>query len=189
MSLTLFLMTLLTATMIFAQAPQEPGGRRITFNGRNLTDREMAVLTLLELRLNSRLPDGNFWYDSRSGAAGIWGGPALALLPAGLTLGGPMPANCSRGGTHVFVNGRELHPLDVARLSQLGPVRRGRYWLDSQMNWGYEGGPMVGNLYAAMRQRNPGRREPIWSGSELMGGASNSAGACTAAGNCAYPNN
>src|SRR5258707_11364465 len=42
-----------------------------------------------------RIPDGAYWYDNRSGAAGRWGGPGIAILQPGLDPGGPMPANCS----------------------------------------------------------------------------------------------
>jgi hypothetical protein len=63
----------------------------------------------------------------------------LAALPAGLEFGGPIP-----GGTGVFINGRELHPLDVAGRSQIVPVLRGRYWVDGNGNFGVEGGPPAG---------------------------------------------
>lgn len=119
-----------------------------------------------------RIPDGRYWYDNRSGAAGIWGGPTLAILPAGLGLGGPMPSNCSRGGTGVYVNGRELHPYDVMQLSYLGPVYRGRYWLDASGYYGYEGGPPMGNLLMASRSRgnqgSSGQRR-VYSAGELSG--------------------
>src|SRR5262245_29718162 len=94
--------------------------RNIHFNGRSLTPGQLARLEQIERVAGTRVPDGNYWYDNRSGAAGFWNGPAVAALPPGLELGGPMPANCSGTGTGVFVNGRELHPLDVAALMQLG---------------------------------------------------------------------
>ena len=170
-----------------AQTRPEIGAREITFNGRHLSAREQHTLEILESLYRTRLPNGSFWYDSRSGAMGVWGGPTLAVLAAGLELGGPMPANCSGGGTRVFVNGRELHPQEVAVLSQLGSVTPGRYWMDSNGNFGYERGPQLGNLYVLARQRNRSRRGPLFTESEIMGGFSNSAGTCTSSGNCYYP--
>ena len=77
---------------------------------------------------------------------------ALAgIALAGLSLGGPLPADISGGGTGVFVNGRELHPLDVMQLSSLVNVAAGRYWVDAQGNAGYEGGPALVNLYSLAR--------------------------------------
>src|SRR5436189_983445 len=103
--------------------------RNVTFNGRTLTPDQMKKLALLEAYYGNRLPDGKYWYDNRSGIMGIWGGPAAAIFPPGLGFGGPMPANASGGGTRMFINGRELHPIDVARLG--GPPIPRRFWLDA----------------------------------------------------------
>ena len=52
-------------------------------------------------------------------------------------------------GTAVFVNGIELNPVELHALeSVVGTVQPGRYWLDNQGYFGYEGGPAQGNLYA-----------------------------------------
>ena len=75
--------------------------RHLTFNGRLLTPEQMQRLERVERMYGVRLPDKDFWYDNRSGAAGLWNGPGLAALPPGLQLGGPMPAHCSGGGTGV----------------------------------------------------------------------------------------
>jgi hypothetical protein len=154
---------------------QEPSGRRIRFNGRALTAVEMDRLQAVERYYRVRIPDNDYWYDNRSGAAGFWNGPALAAIPSGLGLGGPMPADCSGGGTGVFVNGRELHPLDVAALrSLLGPVYRGRYWLNGDGSYGIERGPMLGNLFAiSRRSRGPHR---VYEPGELSGLFLNSSG-------------
>ena len=117
--------------------------RKITFNGRALTRGQLLKLKALEQSYKARLPDGRYWYDNRSGLMGLWNGPATAALPAGLGFGGVIPANASGGNTQVFVNGRELHPLDVARLQ---PVYPGRYWLEANGDWGLEGGAKLGNL-------------------------------------------
>ena len=53
-----------------------------------------------------------------------------------------------RTGTGIFVNGFELTPDERYALEQIvGPIETGRYWLDNQGYFGYEGGPALGNLY------------------------------------------
>ena len=107
----------------------------------------------LERTYRVRLVDGRYWYDARSGAWGVWGGPALGVVLPGLALGGPLPADASGGGTRVWVNGRELHPLDVAALRQITPtVLPGRYWVDASGTGGLEGGPPYFNLSARAAQ-------------------------------------
>jgi hypothetical protein len=142
-----------------------PSGRAVRFNGRALDAAGLEVLARLE-RAVGTLADGDYWYDPRSGASGRWGGPALAFLPAGLPLGGPLPAEASGGGrgnlTGVFVNGRELHPVDVAGLQEIvGVVVPGRWWVDATGAYGLEGGPPAGNLVAMARARQGGSR--AWS--------------------------
>lgn len=183
---------LLVAVILAAPAAwAQDNSRNIAFNGRILSAQQRMLLERLERVEGVRLPDGRYWYDNRTGAAGRWGGPTLAILPSGLGLGGPMPANCSGGGTGVFVNGRELHPYDVVQLSQLGPVYRGRYWLDASGYYGFEGGPPMGNLLAAMsaarNQRSSGQRR-VYSPGELSGMIVNEAGAMDRqTGATAYP--
>jgi len=121
-------------------------------NGKNQSAQQRRNLEKLELALGLRFPSRSYWYDKRSGAFGFWGGPAGAILPAGLDLGPAMPSNCSGGGTGVFVNGRELHPLDVLALQQITVVLPGRYWLNSQGIGGLEGGPPSFNLLALAAQ-------------------------------------
>jgi hypothetical protein len=144
-------------------------GRAIRFNGRALDAAQLQTFARIEQAIG-RIPDGDYWYDPRSGASGRWGGPALAFLPAGLDLGGALPANASGGGqgqlTGVFVNGRELHPIDIAGLQELvGAVMPGRWWVDASANYGLEGGPPLGNLVAIAQQRRAagGKGGRAWS--------------------------
>lgn len=112
-----------------------------------------ATLTQLEAAGAPRVPDGRYWYDRVSGAWGLEGGFTRGFVAAGLALGGPLPADISGGGTGVFINGRELHPVDLAGLQQLtGPVAPGRYWVDAQGYAGLEGGPAIANLRALAAQ-------------------------------------
>lgn len=141
--------------------PGSPRARAIEFNGRPLDAQGLAVLQQIEARLGP-VPDGRYWYDAASGGAGPWGGPAMAYLGPGLPLGGPLPAQASGGGqgrlTGVFINGRELHPLDVQGLATLGPVIPGRYWWDAAGNVGVEHGPALFNFYAVLAQRQAAAR-------------------------------
>jgi hypothetical protein len=69
-------------------------------------------------------------------------------------------------------------------------VMRGRYWADANGNFGLEGGPPLANLYVlanAARARQPQAQHRVYAPGELSGLVGNSAGYCTASGNCAYP--
>jgi len=100
-----------------------------------------------------RIPGGDFWYDQVSGAWGLDGGPTIGFTTPGMRLGGPLPADASRGDTGVFINGRELPLADVVGLQQINvPVARGRWWVDSGGNFGVEGTPLpLGNLFQFSR--------------------------------------
>lgn len=171
-------------TLVLSFATTALADRRLTFNGKPLSVEQQRLVAQLETRWGFRLPDGAYWYDARSGAAGAWGGPTLGLLPPGLRLPAPMPADCSGGGTGVFVNGREIHFLDVVALQGLfGTVMPGRYWLDATGNGGVEGGPPLFNLFVLAQQaRAAGSRGGgAWShrssnaggGSSYVGGDGN----------------
>jgi len=110
--------------------------------------------TLRALELQSQLPiaDGRYWYDMYSGAWGVENGPTAGLVVAGLSLPGPMPADISGGGTGIFINGREIHPLDQQALYQLfGVTYQGNFWMDAQGYIGYVGGPAIANVMQAAR--------------------------------------
>jgi hypothetical protein len=67
--------------------------------------------------------------------------------------------DASHGDTGVFINGRQLHRVDVARLMQLGPVNKGRCWMDAQGNIGLEGQPAFGNVWVAAARAQGGVRK------------------------------
>ena len=130
--------------------------REISLNGKPATEADLAVLARFEQAWGVPVPSGAYWYDGASGAAGVWGGPTRGFLGPGLGLGGGVaPANASGGGTGVFINGRELHPLDVQGLTTwLGqPPIPGRWWVDGVGSFGLEGQPALGNLVAIANQR------------------------------------
>jgi len=130
----------------------------------------LAPDTLAQLRQRfGTVRAGHYWYDADTGAWGPEGGPTAGWLAPGLALPQPLPANASGGGdgrlTGVFINGRELHPLDVAGLARLfgSAPWRGSWWVDGLGNFGLRRGtlrqPAIGNLWQLAQRQ--GRREPF----------------------------
>jgi hypothetical protein len=144
--------------------PSNPVGhqsasRSVTINQARLDD---DALRLIEQRLQARVPDGSYWYDKISGAWGLEGGPTLGFTLPGLGIGGPLRPDASNGNTGVFINGRQLHLMDVQSLQQItGVVLPGRYWVDAQGNGGYEGGPVLFNL-RLLAQQAASRSGGMW---------------------------
>jgi hypothetical protein len=134
----------------------------VIVNGRRLSDQDIETLTRT-FRLQVR--DGNYWYDRMTGAWGLQGGPTAGFIMAGLNLGGPLREDASHGDTGVFINGRQLHRVEVALLMQIGPVYPGRCWMDAQGNIGLEGQPAFGNVWVAAAQARGGgvKKEGILS--------------------------
>jgi hypothetical protein len=145
----LFGVVALASVPALAQKPAvTKAARSVVVNAVKLPDQQVADL---ERQYRFRILDGRYWYDAVSGAWGMEGGPAAGLIHPGLKLGGKLRADASGGGkgtlTGVFINGRELHPQDVAGLSQIVyPILPGRYWVDAQGNAGFENGPAQWNL-------------------------------------------
>ncbi|MBN1477721.1 hypothetical protein JXA47_13290 [Candidatus Sumerlaeota bacterium] len=161
---------------VWGQAPQttplppaQPVTRQISFNGVMLTGPSLAPLEQIERWHGVTLPDGQYWYDSLSGLWGVWGQGSQGQIAAGLILGGPLPPNASGGGqgalTGVFINGRELHPTEVAHLQRITQVYPGRYWLDAQGNGGLEGQPMSFNLVTLAQQAQRQSQGGAWGSS------------------------
>lgn len=123
----------------------------------NNVELDAQTVGALEQQFGVRAVPGQYWYDPLSGLFGAMGGPGLGFTMPGLELGGPLPSDASGRGTGVFVNGRELHSLDIAALmSLLGTVYPGRYWLRWDGMYGFEGGPPIGNLIMIARQATGG---------------------------------
>lgn len=164
----------LIAAGLFAStaAAQE---RRVTINRVRIGE---AQLRQIERQYRVRIADGDYWYDGRAGAWGYWGGPAMGVAAPGLQLGGRLTRDASGGArTGVFINGRELHPADIALLQTITPVMPGRYWLDANGWGGYEGGPAFFNLWAMAAQAGAGRGGNSWI-HRGVGGGMGSDGKC-----------
>ncbi|MCB9833607.1 MAG: hypothetical protein H6807_14150 [Planctomycetes bacterium] len=127
------------------------GSAPVVINGRALDESQLADF---EQRYGARPTGGPWWYDARSGLFGPMGQPAAGFLQPGHDLG-PLAADASGGGTGVWVNGRELAPEEYVSWSMLfgQAILPGRYWLDGQANFGFEGFPAGGNLLQVMAAR------------------------------------
>jgi hypothetical protein len=123
----------------------------------NRVQLDTAALEELESQNDLPIADGRYWYDVDTGAWGIEGGPTAGLINPGLPLPTPMPPDISGRGTGIFINGREIHPLDQQALYQLfGVTYRGNFWMDAQGNLGYVGGPSIANILQASQALQSG---------------------------------
>jgi len=156
------------------------GANEVVINGSSLNAEQLMQLQQLVGPVNS----GEYWYDPISGLWGYKGGPYSGQILPGLNLGGPLQADASGRGTGVFINGREIHLMEVAALQQsFGYINPGRYWLNAQGIGGYEGGPPQFNLAVSQNQGGGGGG---WGGGE-PGYNVNAAGASLGSdGNCSY---
>lgn len=132
---------------------QPAGATQVVVNGVAL---EAATVRALEQAYRVPIQPGRYWYDPVGGVWGVEGGPAQGQIQPGLRLGGPLRPDASRGRTGVFVNGRELHVMDVQALQRCTPVIPGRYWVMANGIGGYEGGPAMFNLAALCAQAGGG---------------------------------
>ncbi len=129
--------------------------RNIQFNGAQLSAQGANQLQRVEAHYRTRLPDGRYWYDRRSGAFGRWGGPTAGFIPAGLALGGRLPAHASGSRLPVYINGRSIHAQEYKFFTKLfgrSPIP-GRYWLDHRGNLGRVGQPGSINLMKLAQRR------------------------------------
>ncbi len=139
MNATLLVATLLAMSTVGVAAYGGP----IYINDASLSTEQIQIMEYAYGPIQS----GAYWYDAVSGLWGQRGGPALGQIDAWLPLGGPLRADASGGNTRVYINGRELHPIDVQRLRQtFGVVPQGRYWLNADGIGGPEGGPATFSL-------------------------------------------
>ena len=87
-----------------------------------INDGEIAAATLRNMPGLQTLPRGRYWHDPACGAWGSVNGPCLGVFAGGMRIpgSGSLKPNASGGRTGVFVNGRELHLMDVASFRALG---------------------------------------------------------------------
>lgn len=117
----------------------------VTINGVALTQRHKDEFVQ---RYGVAPVPGSYWYDAQSGLWGVAGQAAAGFLLPGHDYG-TLSADASSGRTNIFLNGRQMPQSEVLVFGALvGAILPGRYWLDGQGNFGYEGMPIpAGNLY------------------------------------------
>jgi len=143
----------IAALLLISIAPMAGSQETVIVNGAALDAQTLGQLQAAY----GQIAPGRYWYDPVSGLWGRERGPHSGQIMPGLRLGGPLQRNASGNGTSVIINGRAIHPSELAQLQQLfGQVSPGRYWLNAQGIGGYEGGPPQFNLPAAAAQRSGG---------------------------------
>ena len=156
------------ATLAAEETHMEVPNVTVVVNGRQLTQEQLDAFK----KVYGVIPAaGRWWYDAVSGMYGAEGQGATGFMYPGHDLG-PLAADASRGSMPVFINGRQLTEVEVNYLAWLAGtgVMPGRYWVDAQLNWGYEGVPYpAGNLrqLGAARSGGGGRGgggDNTWSG-------------------------
>lgn len=157
---------LIIVTLLIGALPPDGiadgSSRNIYVNGVRL---DLNTIRALEAHYNMRMQAGRYWYDKISGLWGFEGGPAMGQIMPALNIGGSLKPQASGGNTGIFMNGRELHPLEVQYLLTLfGRVIPGRYWVNAQGLGGFEGGPPIFNLntraYSSSSGQGYTRRTP-----------------------------
>jgi len=165
--------TLLATSMVAGAA----NGGRVYINETPISSEQIQLLEYAYGPIQS----GAYWYDPVSGLWGQQRGPAQGQIAAWLALGGQLRADASAGNTRVFINGRELHPVDVERLRQIfGVVPEGRYWMNAAGVGGPEGSMATFNLGAFAARGSSG------GGSGGGGYSSGPAGRWGSDGTCFY---
>jgi hypothetical protein len=130
-------------------------GRQVYINRVQL---DLASLQAIESQGQVPIADGRYWYDVNTGAWGVEGGPTAGFIYPWLPLPTSMPVDISGSGTGIFINGREIHPLDQQALYKLfGVTYQGNFWMDAQGNIGYVGGPAIANILQATQSARAGK--------------------------------
>ncbi len=138
------LLLVFVSTQTFAY--QNLSGGPIFVNGAELEKHQGRALIILY----GQIPAGNYWYDPISGLWGEIGGPSKGQFLPHMGLGGDLDPQASGGGTGIYVNGREIHALELNNLQErYGEIQPGRYWMNARLVGGREGEPAIFNLNAA----------------------------------------
>jgi len=125
-------------------ATPQQAGQTVVVNGITLS---AAQIGSLRQNHGLQMAPGRYWYDKISGLWGYEGQPTAGSGLPNLPFKGRLAPNASNGNTGIYLNGRQLPQQDLVYLQAiLGYLQPGKYWLDSEGNMGYEGGPALVNL-------------------------------------------
>jgi hypothetical protein len=159
------ILALAVALAIASQSEAQGRSRNVVINGERIS---LEMLRAYEQRYRVHVADGAYWYDGFSGAWGVQGGPTVGFIAPGLAIGGKLRSDASHGKTGVYVNGRQLHWMDVLALQQIIRVLPGRFWVDANGIGGWEGMPASFNLRALAARSGRGG---AWSYHSKYGGS------------------
>ncbi|KAK4747916.1 hypothetical protein SAY87_014502 [Trapa incisa] len=99
----------------------------VTVNGHHIPEEVVKQAEVLA----GPIHPGDYWYDYCSGFWGVMKYPCLGIIPPSIeAFNFPLPTNCSRGDTGIFVNSRQLHKHDLKLLARRGlPVTRNQFYI------------------------------------------------------------
>lgn len=108
-------------------------------NRQQMSHDQVAALTAM---VGAPINAGQYWYDHATGLYGMQGGRSLGQILPGMTaILQPVAPDASGGNTRVFINGRAIHPSELAELKQMyGIVPDGRYMMNGFGQVAPEGG-------------------------------------------------
>lgn len=151
---TIYQTVLITMLFIAGLTTSTEAQTGVYVNGKEMP---LAYQQTMEQYYQMKIQKGRYWYDATCGLWGLEGGPALGIILPNLQLGGSLRADASRGRTGIYINGRQIDYTEQLQWQQLvGPITRGRYWLDAYGNVGLEGGPALVNLIQLAQQSYSG---------------------------------
>lgn len=106
------------------------GTAGISVNKQSLNNFQLSAI---QEAAGIRLEDGEYWYDKQSGLWGSVGGPALGTITPDLPLPGSIEGSWASGsGSNIWVNGREIHWLEVSQLPLPTKEEGSRFKIDKQ---------------------------------------------------------
>jgi len=156
-----------------------PAGTGVFINDMEVSHADIGHLVTI---CGASIAPGRYWFDTVSGAWGRVNDPYgtigfLSVPNVAQLVRRPMKPSCSNGRTNIFINGREITEMEVARLNASGiyPSQGTRYWLLEYGQYGVEGSTtMLGSL-RAMGTQSSG--DNFWSTSlDVAGNSSGDAG-------------
>jgi hypothetical protein len=120
-------------------------GTSIVVNGVALSEQTIRQLQQV---YPVQVAPGRYWYDAVSGAWGREGEPIAGQMIPGLSLGGALASDASRGTSLVFINGRQITAGEKSYIEVLcqRPAVSGRYWIMANGVGGFEGEAAFFNL-------------------------------------------
>ncbi|KAH9617149.1 hypothetical protein KSS87_017656 [Heliosperma pusillum] len=94
-----------------------PRKAEVYVNGQGISQRAVKKAE----KLAGKIHPGQYWYDPKAGFWGVMGHRCLGIIPPSIKeFSVPMPENCSRGDSTVYVNGRELLKTDLDLIARRG---------------------------------------------------------------------